>query len=145
MSELKNSYRLTHPPEMEPPSGHLFAMVPIAAKVVGEHFAIRPTPVPHPAGIEDMWLVDHVIDHIPSGLKAYVTSFGAMSEDDAVTMATAIGTAPVDWSVKNPDTPPEMGAFVGWAAHRIEDGKTASWSEWGETREPRSTPEPAAA
>jgi len=109
---------------------------PSIVQVVNRYFAIRMEFHPHPAG-EGMWVADHVLDHIPTGLKAFGGGLLAPATREQAELAAAgLSSAPVDWSISDRDelerilTSPAISGFGKIVIHRSRSNQPTSWGQW---------------
>jgi len=98
---------------------------------VQQHFAVREIFAPHSCG-EELWVRGGRLDHIPTGLCAYVHRgfFGVSTEEACEAFAASIAALPVDWSSDDPkvlDLAP-FSDFVRKAQEAAGKHESIEWS-----------------
>lgn len=117
--------------------GWASALIRVPALIVCSHFAIRTTPVMHPAG-EGMMMESFVLDHIHTGMRMHGGG-GALwqaTEKECSAMAESIASIPVPWSSSSvKDIEAAMAEvkgvpkFLTKARVAAAEGKSIIWEE----------------
>lgn len=130
-----DSYKVKYaPPDDEPDGDRILAITRTPTYRVSGHFAVRPVYYRHPAG-EDLFMEAAVLDHIPSGYRAYGgDGWSPSSPGQCEAFAASLATMPVDWS--NADMGTEAGlalhrSFYGLAQEAAARGETVRWGREG--------------
>jgi hypothetical protein len=103
----------------------------VGAWAAGEHFAIRFTPVDHPAGL-GLMVPSYTLDHMPTGYRVWHSKWlEAATLEQCKAVAEMLETAPVDWASSDPETMAGLGQFPHAVFEAAVANKRITWdSTW---------------
>lgn len=108
----------------------LFAVNLVPVKRVCENFTVRELYLPVNGAGPDAYGKSFVLDHIPTGRLVFGGPASPADEAGCRAMAASLHSAPVNWSLAEPEMPPGMVRFVVMAGGLAARGESIDWHRW---------------